>query len=97
MSAASLMLNRDLAGRGPEHRWARWQVHDEGGHLVGTVVETREWLGHTYGPSTYSVAHNPTGEAFGARWRVDELASPQACVEALADHLARLEARSPRE
>ena len=87
--SAALTLDRDLDGAGPEHRWARWNVSDESGRHVGTIAEDREWIGHTYGPSTYSVAHNPTGQPFEALWRVDGLASPQACIEALADHLAR--------
>jgi hypothetical protein len=68
--------------------WARWHVLDAGGELVGIVVEDHEWLGHTYGPATYGVAHNPTGEAFGALWRSEGHATPQEALAALAAHVA---------
>jgi hypothetical protein len=68
--------------------WARWHVLDTGGELVGIVVEDHEWLGHTYGPATYGVAHNPTGEAFGALWRSEGHATPQEALAALAAHVA---------
>ncbi len=68
--------------------WARWHVLDAGGELVGIVVEDHEWIGHAYGPATYSVAHNPTGEAFGALWRSDGHPTPLEALAALAAHLA---------
>jgi hypothetical protein len=67
--------------------WARWEVLDAAGQLVGFVAEDREWLGHTYGPAVYEVAHNPTGEAFGALWRSEGHATPQEALAALAAHL----------
>ena len=68
--------------------WARWHVLDAGGELVGIVVEDRDWIGHAYGPATYSVAHNPTGEGFGALWRSDGHPTPREALAALAAHLA---------
>jgi hypothetical protein len=67
--------------------WARWHVLDAAGQLVGFVVEDHEWLGDTYGPATYQVAHNPTGEAFGALWRSEGHAAPQEALGALTAHL----------
>lgn len=67
--------------------WARWHVLDTGGELVGIVVEDHEWIGHAYGPATYGVAHNPTGEAFGALWRSDGHPTPREALAALAAHL----------
>jgi hypothetical protein len=68
--------------------WARWHVLDGAGELVGIVVEEHEWIGHTYGPATYDVAHNSTGEAFGALWRSEGHATPQEALAVLAAHLA---------
>jgi hypothetical protein len=68
--------------------WARWHVFDAGGELVGIVVEDHDWIGHAYGPATYSVAHNPTGEAFAAQWRSDGHPTPREALAALAAHLA---------
>ena len=67
--------------------WARWHVLDAGGELVGIVVEDHEWIGHAHGPATYGVAHNPTGEAFGALWRSDGHPTPREALAALAAHL----------
>lgn len=67
--------------------WARWHVLDTGGELVGIVVEDHEWIGPVYGPATYGVAHNPTGEAFGALWRSDGHPTPREALAALAAHL----------
>ncbi len=86
----SLYLERDVEGTGPEHRWGRWRVLDsDDDALVGFVAEEREWLGDTYGPSRYYVAHNPSGEAYGSLWRAEDLPSPTDALGALADHLAR--------
>jgi len=67
--------------------WARWLVVNESGVLVGIVVEEREWLGHTYGPTTFAVAHNPTGKPWAALWRSCGHPSPMVALAALVDHL----------
>jgi hypothetical protein len=69
--------------------WARWRAVDEAGALVGTVVEEREWLGHAYGPPTFTVAHNPTGGQWAAGWTSPAHPSPMVALAALADHLER--------
>lgn len=83
-----LVLDRDLPGTGPDRRWARWRVLDGAEALVGFVSEDRPWLGHTYGPSEYYVAHNPSGKPFAASWRAEGFPSPGEALGALADHLA---------
>lgn len=85
-----LTLERDLDPASPAVRisgWAKWRVVDEAGGLVGFVVEEREWLGHTYGPATFTAVHNPTGEDFGALWRAEGLASPAEALGALVSYL----------
>ncbi|MGH2659569.1 MAG: hypothetical protein ACRDHS_07850 [Actinomycetota bacterium] len=67
--------------------WARWQVFDQTGDLAGMIAEEREWLGHTWGPSTYTAAHNPTGEDFGALWRTEGHPTPKAAFDVLVAHL----------
>jgi hypothetical protein len=67
--------------------WARWRVVDKSGALVGTVVEEREWLGHAYGPPTFTVAHKPTGGQWAAGWTSSGHPSPMAALAALVDHL----------
>lgn len=69
--------------------WARWRVVDGAGALVGTVVEERQWLGHAYGPPTFTVAHNPTAGQWAAGWASSGHPSPMAALAALADHLER--------
>ena len=69
--------------------WARWRVVDEAGALVGTVVEERQWLGHAYGPPTFTVAHNPTGGQWAAGWTSSGHPSPMLSLAALVDHLER--------
>lgn len=68
-------------------RWARFEARDGAGGRVGFVVEEREWLGHTYGPATFTAVHNPTGEAWGARWRSEGHATAAEALAALAEHL----------
>ena len=67
--------------------WAGWEVLDAAGQLVGFVFEDHEWLGHAYGPATYDVAHNPTGEGFKALWRSEGHSTPREALAALAAHL----------
>lgn len=67
-------------------QWARFRVVDDAGP-VGFVAEDRDWLGHTYGPPTYSAVHNPSGEEFGALWRSDGHPTPAEALAALVDHL----------
>jgi hypothetical protein len=81
------VLNLDRIEARAVTGWARWHVLDAAGELVGFVVEDHEWLGDTYGPATYEVAHNPTGEAFGALWRGEGPATPQEALAALVAHL----------
>jgi Domain of unknown function (DUF4158) len=81
----TLHLERRLTGTGPEHRWARWDVLDDAGAVVGLVVEEREWLGYRYGPSTYTVAENAGDVPCGARWRSEGHSTRTAALEALAN------------
>ncbi|MPY95871.1 MAG: hypothetical protein GEV08_23295 [Acidimicrobiia bacterium] len=67
--------------------WDRWLVIDDTGERVGIVAEHHEWLGHTYGPSTYTAVHNPTGEHFKALWSEQGFESPRQALDALAEHL----------
>jgi hypothetical protein len=69
--------------------WARWRVVNEAGVLVGTVVEERQWLGHAYGPPSFTVAHNPTGGHWAALWASPGHPSPMVALAALVDHLER--------
>ena len=69
--------------------WARWRVIDETGARVGTVVEEREWLGHAYGPPTFTVALNRTGGQCAAAWTSSGHPSPVLSLAALVDHLGR--------
>lgn len=80
---------RDLEAR---RDWARWWVLDSeapvGEELVGVVAQDREWLGDTFGPTTYMAVHNPGGAPFGARWKAEGFATARAALEALARHLS---------
>jgi hypothetical protein len=62
-------------------------VVDERCAPLGLVVEERAWLGHTYGPPTFSVVHNPSGGNVPARWRSDGHPTPMVALSALVDHL----------
>jgi hypothetical protein len=68
--------------------WARWHVLAGSDELVGIVVEDHEWLGSSYGPATYDVAHNPTGGEWEALWRSEGHSTPQEALAALVAHLA---------
>lgn len=67
--------------------WARFAVLDDDGAQVGFVAEWRDWLGHTYGPPTYTAAHNPTGEDFASLWRSEGHATATEALAALVEHL----------
>ena len=69
--------------------WARWRVVNEAGLLVGVVLEERRWLGHSYGPPSFTVAHNPAVEQWAAAWASSGHPSPMAALAALVDHLER--------
>ena len=62
--------------------WASWRVLS-GEELVGFVAEDRQWLGHTFGPSSYGAVQNPGCVPFGARWKAEGFATPRAGLEAL--------------
>src|SRR5947199_3222486 len=66
--------------------WASWRVLS-GEELVGFVAEDRQWLGHTFGPSSYGAVQNPGCVPFGARWKAEGFATPRAGLEALGRHL----------
>jgi hypothetical protein len=60
-------------------------VIDEGGAVLGLVVEEGEFDGMNYGPSTYAVADNPGLVAYASRWRSEGHRTPAAALEALVD------------
>lgn len=76
-----LVLDRPYA-LSPESPWARWDVRDEAGKLVGLVAEE---LG--CGRPTYAAAHNPNMAAWGALWRSEGHDTPREALAALGDHL----------
>lgn len=69
-------LDVDLGG------WAVYYVRDAAGGLVGGVFEHHEQLlDATFGPATWI--------ATVFQWRSPGHPTPQAALEAIADHLAR--------
>jgi hypothetical protein len=75
--------------------WPRWHAYKENDAVVGAIAEEREWLGHTYGPTTYTAVHNPGLRPGKARWRAEGFARVRDAIEAVAVHLRQLAHKGP--